>query len=262
MKITIINKAIRQNILLFKQLILRTKKKNFSAQKTAEKTYAAFVNRLTGELRFVDLEKESSSLSDKDWKPITIQLRIDEREDQNAFEIIEAGSNPEAFQYSDLEPRAYQVMKETIHLLNKLSPSLQKNYTPARVIEEISVLEIVPLREDRKKDLIHEAWHQVDRIGAEKLLENQSIGTYLFRKDEYAVWLENKLNQQFQSRILCITLTFNCKAKKICEKTVVYKEHQWMIYDDDPSLQEVFYPNIESLLNSLGESIKTPLLNR
>ena len=260
MKITILNQAVRQNVLLFKQLIMKTKQKIIEKQqKTATKAYAAFINRKTGEIRFAELEKNNDHFASKDWKSIRIQVRASEPEDTNVFEVTEERPEPGIFDYKDLEPRAYRIMTETIKLLNNLSTSSSASKNPVSALEEISILEIEPLKEDRKKDIIHAAWHRVDRLGAEKLLRDQSVGTYLFRKDEYAYGLEEKLNEHFKEKILCITLTYRSVDKKICDKTILLRGDQWMFYDDDPNLRAIYYPNIESLLNSMGETLRQSL---
>ena len=224
MKITVQNDAIRKNIELFRDIVKKEEAGRL-------KNLAAHVNRHSGMLSF------GTSVNEHDWKPITI--RMNSRKKAGPFEALEVTS-------SDLEPVAYCVMAETINALNKVAS-----------IEALYDLEVESTRRVLDgKDLVHEAWHTVDRVGAEKLLGGRTEGTYIFRKDEYAQLLERELKES----IKVLTLTVVEADDKICDYTVVCKDKRWLFYNDDPSLSGPSYPSIYDLLESRGELCQRPLL--
>lgn len=112
----------------------------------------------------------------------------------------------------------------------------------------------------KKKDLVHEAWYEVDRVGAEKALEGREQGSFLFRKDDFAAKLEDQLKEIHGPKLRCITLTILEKGGQIADHTLVLKQGRWFIYDDDSNLGGMSFESIYSLLDSLGEDI-FPLLN-
>lgn len=113
-----------------------------------------------------------------------------------------------------------------------------------------------------KRDIIHEAWHQVDRIGAEKLLlHHQTIGNYLFRKDPIAEQLEKRLSKEWKISIKCLTLTYLDPEEHVRDLTIVLKGDLWMFYDDSPNLKGQFYETVEELLATMDNVLSKPLLH-
>jgi hypothetical protein len=117
-------------------------------------------------------------------------------------------------------------------------------------------------QEQGERNLVHDAWYSVDRIGAENLLSGKPLGAYLFRRDLFAKELEDRLNEESMSPISCLTLTYSDEEGKISEKTLVCKEGKWLIYDDDPTLSEVGYDTVKQLIENQAPMLKTPLLHR
>ena len=62
MRVAIFDKIIRNNIELFKKLIIKQIGKKEKLHQPLNKTYAAFVNRKTGEMRFVEWRMKKKSL--------------------------------------------------------------------------------------------------------------------------------------------------------------------------------------------------------
>lgn len=260
MRIAIFDKIVRHNIELFKKLILRQLEKNDKQIKILKKAYVAYINKKTGEIRFADLEK--APLKEKDWKVIHFRMRLPEHPEEGIFEIGEGVDQDQIFEYAELGALAYQALAETVKTLNMLAYPSAKLKNVERIFQEFSELEIESSEEKRERsDLVHEAWHQVDRIQGEKLLADLPVGTYLFRKDKYAATLEARLNAHNSHPIKCITLTYSEWDGKISEKTLVCKAGHWLVYNDDLELRGPTYPTIESLLESLDEVLSKPLFH-
>lgn len=111
------------------------------------------------------------------------------------------------------------------------------------------------------KDIIHEAWHGVDRLGAESILLNNPEGSFIFRKDEFAGILETQLSEQLHTRVSAFTLSCLEKNHHFAEFTIVCKDHHFQIYDDNPELQGSSYSSIEALLADREVPLLNPILN-
>ncbi|HAZ16025.1 MAG: hypothetical protein A2Y28_03050 [Chlamydiae bacterium GWC2_50_10] len=253
MKITTESAIVHKNIRLFKQIV----------QKHAELSdpcFNAFVNRNTGELFFEGALLEKTSLNRKKWKAICLRYCPPSKERAGGFEILEERTNETLFQCEDLTPLACEMLSKMVAALNCF---VQENPPPCElqdVLREISKAELeVVLPKGRERDIVHETWHSVDRIGAEALLEHAAVGTFFFRKDSFAALLEEQLSSRWRIPIKCITLTFLEPCQKVTDLTLVSKEGKWSIYDDDPNLEEPPYPTISSLVESLKEGLTEPL---
>ncbi len=256
MKVVILDKQVRRNLELFRHLIHRQAEKSNRFFQVAKKTYKAFVNSETGELRFTDLEKKKVKLGGE-WKAIIIQLRPDK---EGAFEVI-SGENNEVFDCNSIKPLAYALLSKTVHILNQLSYDPKQGQNPFWVLRHISHIEFVLSEEEEgQRNLIHDAWHNVNREEAEYLLKNQAPGTYLFRKDEFAQILEDTLNEESVEPVVCITLTYRDSDDRTCDRTLVYQNARWQFYNDDPDLCGARYDNVKDLLNSIRALLKEPLL--
>lgn len=243
LKIKVQSEAVRSNLELFQDIIRRSRDVE---QKI--KTYSGFVHRATGAMQF----RQEGSLSEKDWKEIDICIDLEHHD----ISVFEKGKPEQVFQYNDLAPLAYRVMAETLHVLLNLSRTIHD-------LKEFSyvVLESSAAVSKASRDLIHDAWHQVDREGAEKLLQEKSPGTYLFRKDEYASILENELAAQHQAPIKCVTLSYLDKESVVRDSTLLRFHGHWLIYNDDPKLEGQAYASVEELLKIHDPKLEKPLLH-
>ena len=179
--------------------------------------------------------------------------------DEGAFEIISADNN-EVFDCNLITPKAYELLSKTIHILNQLSYDPKQGQNPFWVLRHISHLEFVLSEEEEgQRNLIHDAWHNINREEAEYLLSTQSPGTYLFRKDEFAKILEDSINLESVEPVVCITLTYRDSEDKVCDKTLVYQDARWQFYNDDPELCGARYDNVKDLINTMRDQLKQSL---
>ena len=209
----------------------------------AKKTLNVYINCTTGELAF------EINDSPKQWKPVL--LKWDEK-GAAALEVEEA-QEEKGFYCGDLQPEAMRRLADTIHTLNRLA-FYPKHKT--RPHDAIAALEIV---QSEGFSVIEQAWHDVNREEAERLLTGQRVGTYLFRRGEFAQLLERNLRQISPEPLRLITLTFNEWDGKISERIIVCKDREWFFYDDDPSLKTVCYLTLEVLLETMGKRLRFPL---
>lgn len=251
MKITIKNEIVRKNIELFQKLVQRQALKESAKE---EILVHALVHRKTGNIRFLD--KDTASL-EGEWKPICIRIHASLKE--GVFEVVEE-KDMSAFQCTDLQPLAYAIMVETIHTLNQLIGQEPNAAHAGVLLDSFAHCEILATDAAMLKDLIHDAWHQTDRLGAEDLLSGCAIGTFLFRKDEYASLLEEELRPEFGQDLTCFTLTYVENSEKIIDRTIVKWKDKWLFYDDDPTLSGHSFPSVYELLGTLKKHLKDPLL--
>jgi hypothetical protein len=240
MRIGVKSDTVRQNIERFKAIVRRVEEK---AASTTEKTYKAYINRKTGEFAF-DGERGSQ----EEWKPVRIRLHRETGKQKCGFAVLPEKEREDCFKVEDLTPVACRIIGETVSALN-----LVPGHDIPEVLGELAAADVV------KRDIIHEAWHQVERARAESLLEEKPPGTFLFRKDEYATVLESELRWHFQKPIHCVTLTYRGDANRVIDRTLVLADQRWQFYNDDPSLRQTSYDSVEALLASLGAELKTPL---
>jgi hypothetical protein len=240
MKITVYNPIVRKNIELFKQLVERQTHK----QERGMRALAASINCLTGDFSFAH-----EAGAQKEWKAVLLQVN-----DQGELELSE-GAQEFLFQYTDLQLAAYQVMLETIEKLNQILKHLRP-LDAEHIYREMQRLEI-----EFSKDIVHESWHQVDRAEAEFLLQGHPVGTFLFRRDEYAAILEDQLRVSLELSIKCVTLTFLGPKGKVSDLTLVRKEQHWVIYNDDPSLEGPAFPTIYAIIEKMKIHLRIPLIH-
>ncbi len=251
MKVVILDKEVRQNIAVFRHLIHRQADKERRFFRTAKKAYKGYINCKTGELQFPELQQKE--LPAREWKAITIRLHP---EDEGAFEVFSEEEG--CFDCSGLEKDSYAMLTKTMHILNQLAYDPKRGKNPFWVLKHVSVLDLILAEKEERGSLVHEAWHNIDRSHAEYILSNHPVGTYLFRKDEFAQILEDSLNESLSSPIVCITLTYRRLDKKIGEKTLVYKDNRWQFYNDDPTLVGPSYSSVKELLDTMGEQLQQP----
>lgn len=256
MKVAILDKVVRENIALFQHLVQRFLHSRKLRYLSAKKAYRAFINCKTGQLKFADLQEKYQHTNG--WKAIIIQLHPIDNE-EGVFEVI-AEETPNQFPCDELNSEAHVRLARTIHVLNQLSFDPRWGRNLDWILRHIADLtfEFTEI-EEGQKNLVDEAWHNVDRMEAERLLLHTSIGTYLFRKDYFAQTLEEELNRDLADPILCITLTYKLSDEKICDKTLVYKNGNWLFYNDDPSLSGKMFPTIKALLSAMKEVLQFPL---
>ncbi len=254
MKVVILNKDVRRNIELFRQLVHRQGQKREQLLQSIKKGYKAFINLKTGQLKFPELKE--GNFSREEWKAVIIELHPTK---EGAFDVVSADGK-EVFDVAELKSAAYELFVKTLKTLNELT------YDPKHVRDALWILRqfaqidfVLSDQEEGVRNLVHDAWYNVDRLEAEELLSGKVFGTYLFRKDLFAQDLEDTINETSFSPVTCITLTYTEKNDKISEKTLVYKEGKWLFYDDDPTLSGHGYDSVKELLEKKAKMLQQPL---
>jgi hypothetical protein len=249
MEVSVHSDVVLKNIEIFRVFLEREQPSQSTAQQI---NFVVLLNRKTGDLKFQ--KKGEPALKERGWKNVILRLRGEGKKTE--VEFVESENEDVQFRFDDLDPLACKVMDEMMKILNRVS----SNHSLNECLTEIRALELKKL-ELKKKDLVHEAWHQVNRIGAEKLLAGKPVGTFLFRKDEYAALLEDQLSEKHGVKIQCFTISYLEDQNKVSDRTIVLKNGQWSYYDDDPSLQTPSFDNIDDLLDVAHKELKFPLLN-
>ena len=250
--------TVRKNIEIFKIILKRESHSNLQIKKTSEEV-KAFINRINGELRFAELN--SGPIDSTDWIVVSFHFSLPEKlGDPVAFEVL--GSENSLFSWDGFLPQALTVLKETVktmQLMAKFLPYIQNLNATFRDFSQInldSFLDQMP-----SKDLIHEVWRLVDRVGCERLFMNKPIGSFLFRQDEFAAILEAQLSKAYKKPMKCITLTYLDLTRRGVDFTFVKRKEGWVVYNDDPCLRGALYPTVKSVLNHFKAVLLVPLLN-
>jgi hypothetical protein len=262
MHITIEDKTVGENIRSCLELLRRAEaKREKRGAALIEKSYKAFLNRKTGKLLFADDFKDQIDFLSHDWKELSIDYAFDPLTESFHAIAYESEDASEAFQLSGLSPVAVGVIKSTIHTLNKLS-SLVRG-TGSDLITKIKALcklqmDVGSIEKD--KSILISAWHSLDRVGAEKMLQGKPDGTFLFREDYFAKLLSAQLTQQYGKEVKCVTLTLLEPENKVSDFTFVHLDHLWRWYDDALFCNVTGFKQIEDLLNTcFKDRAKHPL---
>ena len=259
MHLKIRDETVRRNIEIFKIILKRASHSTQQTEKHSE-DFRAFVHRLNGEVRFVDLSSEP--IDSKDWVVISFHFSLPKKDgDLASFEV--SGSEYSLFSWDGFCPEALSILKETvktIQLMAKFLPYIQSLNATFRELSQVnldSFLDEIPT-----KDLIHEAWCQVTRQECERLLKQKPSGAFLFRQDEFASILESQLTRSHKRPTKCITLTYLDAKRRVVDFTLVKRKGGWIVYNDDPRLRGEIYPTVKSLLSSFDSALTVPILNR
>ncbi len=243
-KTSVRSKIVSKNIDQFKKIVHQgIEKGEQDSNNPSIYEYLGFVNLVTGSFRFSRFQ----FLNQTEWKKITIQINLHLKQ----VAIQEPGKD--FFDFSSFDPIGLQLFKETLQVLQEL---VEKLYA----IEELHHWEPdMALSRSSVEDVVFHAWHSVDRTQAEELLSTCSIGTFLFRKDPFALVLEQELKKNFKDPIKCVTLTYVDKDQRVRDHTLVNYKNAWLLYDNDPSLKGTKFPAITELLRGTGQYLKHPL---
>ena len=225
LKIQAQSKTVQRNLLSFKEMVYQHRK----AEKERHKTFVGFVHKETGAMTF---EKDPHSA---DWEKVVVIVDLDKHE-------------VSARKCKDLTPKAHQIMAETLNLLKEVSEQVLD-------LKELSYFEVEPIEEN---SVVHEAWHKLDRLGAEKLLQNEPPGTYIFRKDAEVKILQSQLAHEHKRPVECLTLSYVDKEKGVHDCTLVRFYNRWQIYED-PTLTGSTYESVAELLANFQPKLGTPL---
>src|SRR5579872_7458596 len=256
MKIVVHNPTVHKNLELMKLLLKRDEER----VSPKGKVYPLYINRFKGDFLIAGQGREPVNLKEKEWKKILVRMEISSEEKHLHFELLE--DNQSSLKAGDLEPVAQRVLQETHRVLNYISRDLEQRMAADAALKEIPYVTIaLSEAEKEKKDLVHEAWHQVDRLEAEQLLGEHPVGAFLFKKDIYAIYLEQQLEKSLQQSVKCITLTISEEKRKVSDFTLVKSSKGWLIYNDDPQLPGPYYPSVYILLETMKDKLIMPLVH-
>lgn len=251
MRVKIADKPVRENIELFKDIMRRAHVKPVESHQI----YKAWLNRNSGQFSFEEIEENG------DWRQVQVSYLYDKQSGELHFYIEDVAQEEEGFAYGDLTPLAFNIMQQTLHVLNEICRRLKGPSDLDTKISVLSKLEVAAPGTQKDQNVLLAAWHPVDRFEAENLLLEKPVGTYLFRKDVYADILEKELEKQLNKKVKCLTLTYLSAFKKITDLTLVHVDGQWEIYDDDPSLKQRMYEELGDLLGGLKAELRYPLFH-
>ncbi len=258
MQVRIENERVRKNVELFlhilNMLIIAE-----TGKPLHKRVYKAYINRINGDVLFSELLPDPPNLETKEWK--IIQLQCGPHEGKISFEVLEGEGNQRSFQCEELAPLAYQTVAETIQTLNQCAELGMKAKNLDEQLVNLSQLCIEPAALMAPYDFIQAAWHSVDRMAAEEILFKHPYGSFLFRKDEYARWLEEMLADKHQKPVKCFTLTLIEPEKRVSDITIVFIQGRCLVYNSDPTLEGKTYPHLHALLQSLKERCKYPIFH-
>lgn len=253
MHITVEDQTVGDNIRSFLVLLRRIEaKRERTGSALFEKSYRAFLNRSTGKLLFADSFKEQVNFSSSDWKELEFSYIFDPISESFHANIYEPHNLKKAFDLNHLSPHAVTAIKSTIHILNNLS-SLVKgpNSDSITKIKALCNLQVDVGSAEKDKSILVAAWHGVDRIGAEKILRNKPVGTFLFREDYFASLLQNQLTSELRKDVRCVTMTLVEPEQKISDFTFVHMDHLWRWYNDALFCNVQGFSKIEDLIEAL-----------
>ncbi len=260
MYLKIQNDIVRKNVEILKIILKQAiQAREESKVETLTQCFNAYVHRIRGEIRFPDLTDHS--LNAYEWSKISFVFSLPSNM-EDSFSLDISDTNSTSFSWDSLDPKAFSTLRETLKTIQFISKFLPRLKQLSAVLREFSLMNLDTfLDELPTKDLIHEAWHSVQRAECEQLLLEHPPGVFLFRQDIFASILEKELSYEHKKNIKCITLSYVSALKKVSDLTLVKQDIGWVIYNDDPSLNSCTYPSARSLLESLRGILKTPLLH-
>lgn len=260
MTITLQNETIRKNVEIFKIILKKATQLHGNSSQVDKSTQSVlvFLHRARGEIRFFDNYAEP--LNPSEWSCIRFHFSPSSIS-QESFSLNISNVNEKHFSWKDLEPEAFFNLKETIKTMQFISRFLPRLKSFPLILKEFSLTNLdALLSRFPGQDIVHEAWHDLNRKECEQLLLRHSPGTYLFRKDEFASILEEELSSTHKQKMMCITLSYVSSIKKISDLTLVNTKDGWSIYDGSPNLEEPTYPTIDSLIDSMKGVLHTPFI--
>lgn len=257
MKIKVQSEQVRKNIELFKLILKKMNQKNTHDSSNCEMVVLGFFNKDNGEVQFSELT--SANLDNTLWQPLEFKFELHGSSLKYSSCKI---TKPEGVSnISDCSEQAKQILDQTLKNLTIALKILPKKNSVNDVIFEFSKINVdITNKSTRPVDVIYESWHQISRLACEEILSRYSPGTYLFRKDEFADILEKQLCNSHETTIKCVTLSYLNLNSQVCEMTLVRTHDGWLIYNDDPMLNEPLYPDIDTFLDNMKGVLKNPLM--
>ncbi len=153
-----------------------------------------------------------------------------------------------------------QLLPKAESHLHEMAQILTKHFSMIEKLGQLTHIHWQGLLENQENNtLLKQTWHDVDRENAERLLAKQTVGTFIFRKDRFAISLQEILRRGLKKAIHCYTISYVDNQKIVRDKTIVFVDKKWTFYDDDPSLAGSKWNSIEELVQSIDSLAKHPL---
>ncbi len=262
----ITRREVLNNLIRFKDslLELRSTERNEKPE-GKERCYKALLNLKTGDMRFTkkiaSLEphispKRGKKESVEEWKQILIRVHQKTPFEAAVYEFVDLNQRP--LNSSELEPLAWKIASETLHLLNQKGREV-KGAQGDLLPEEAALKDLSEVHLSTPKEGIEDlpGWMgSLSRIDAEKILDGKAVGTYLLREgDEITVSITFHFSEENQLSIRPYLLTVVEDEKKISDILLLETDKGWITYHDDPNLHDPyfyhFHPSPKGLIGSL-----------
>lgn len=253
MGIEVTNQKVIENLIRFKNCI-----SSYRGRKSDNlREYKVLVDCKTGEMNFAkkisDIEQsiaKQKKTSIGEWKEVKILVR--QQPDTAACEI--------QIQIDGVEGEALRVVKETERVLNQ---KMRETEPPSRgaLPEEAALRDLSSIQVVGEHIRKLPGWvGSKSRMEAETLLKGKAVGTYVIRSsdEDTSLMIRNlpKINIEY-----CI-VTYADEEEKISEYLVLKTDSGWIVYRDDPILDNYkAFPSPEALIHDLA-GLKTPLRTR
>lgn len=274
-------REVMNNLIRFKDNLLEMRGEDRSRQdqeeekENKERKYKVLLNRKTGDMRFaqkitslehhIARKKAKREEAAEDWKEVQIIVEQKTSRDTAHFEVRDTQNH--SLKPSDIDPLAWRIASETLDILNQKAKDVQSAspeiLAEEAVLQDLSSIHIVTQKE-RIEDL--PGWMgSINRIEAEKRLENQPIGTYLLREgDEITVSIAFHFSEENLLSIHPYVLTVVEKNQKIADILLLQTNKGWTLYHDDPNLKDLviyqYFPSPQSVLHYLSQIARHPLI--
>lgn len=256
MKVVTSQDFIAENIAQIQGILKNALKKNVLRKAAAQLTFPAYVNCQTGAVLLPDGEPKEKQY----YKTVRLRVVYLQEQDEAKIEILDEKSDVE-FRCEGISLAACQMLEQTMRIFNFAIKSFHPTTDMQKVIQHLAKMQfqVVPVKV--AKNIAQEAWYDVNRVQAEKLLSDCIAGTYLFRRGEYVGILEKELSESLGEKVECITLTFIGDQNRISDLTLVKTAKGWHVYDDDPKLEGEIYSSLSELLDKQNSLINFPLVH-
>lgn len=249
MRIKITDNSVRHNIEACLEVLCHDHVRQ--SWMPTQKVFQAWLDRQTGQLYFD--EKNAQNSGQKKCKQVEFTYSYEPSTGTLKFFI------EENVLVQKEDSHALKILRDTMHVFQDISQKLEG---PSDLKTKFSVLTNLHIHAEESpldRNILFETWHAIDRMQAENLLLDKPVGTYLFRKDPYTEILEQQLEHQLGFRLKCFTLTYSKKDNQICDCTILHANGVWQIYDDDPSLNQRNFADLQELLQCFQGDLKYPL---
>lgn len=222
------NSDVATNIREFTDVVRLTLIKGETETK---REYPIYIHRKTGILRF----SFEGPLNYSEWMPGILSVNVLNHE----ADILNEKKRP--INMDGFPKGTKRILIETLRILTDLSHEVKK-------IAEFATLTLLFSLDNN--EFIKMAWHPFNREEAEAYLKDKPPGSYVFRKDPFAEILEKELGQAYHRSIKCVTLSYNDETGQARDLTLVNRNYEWLVYNDNPELLGEPWASLQDLIKA------------